>query len=402
VRSSYLHFLTEHDTGRHHVRQFVAGARSLGHEVDLHAMNIAPAGDGSLPGGGILRGTVRRALRRLLARVLHEPKELLWNVAYIRKGTRLLRSKAPDVLLVRDPLLNVSCVPIARRLGLPLALEVNAPPAERDLYFKEHLHLPFVARWTEAYKLRQADAITAVSTSLKSHLVSEYSIPAEKITVAPNGADLSLFHPSVRPEQEVLPEGSGPVVGFVGSFRKWHGTELLARTIREVGGARPQARFLLVGDGPEADTLRRATDGLGGRVAFTGSVPHQRVPGLVAALDVGVMPDSNFYGSPLKVIEWMAAGRAIVAPDLPPLRDVIEPGREGLLFPPRDAAALAAAVLQLVDDAPLRLRLGNAAADRARSSLSWQDNARRILSACDAAVRSHRSAGRRVGRQRVA
>jgi glycosyltransferase involved in cell wall biosynthesis len=401
VRIAYLHFLTEGDTGRHHVRQFVAGARALGHQVDVHAMNLAPAGDGSLPAGGLLRGSARRIARRLLARYLHEPKELIWNVRYISRGTRLLRSQAPDVLLVRDPLLNVSCVPIARQLGLPLALEVNAPAAERDLYFSEHLHLPFVARWTEAYKLRHADAVTVVSTSLKDHLVVEYGIPGEKITIAPNGADLELFHPAVQPANDVAPRGSGPVVGFVGSFRKWHGTDLLAGMIREVGAARPHVRFLLVGDGPEADALRAATDGLRERVVFTGRVPHERVPALVAALDIGVMPHSNFYGSPLKVIEWMAAGRAIVAPDLPPLRDVIVNGTEGLLFPPRDGVALTRSVLRLVDDPPLRSRLGAAAANRARSSLSWQHNARLILSACEDARRRRDPEGRARGARGV-
>jgi glycosyltransferase involved in cell wall biosynthesis len=390
VHIGYLHFLTEGDTGQHHVRQFVAGARSLGHEVDVYAMNLAPAGDGSLPERGLMGGFVRPVLRKLLARYLHEPKELLWNFTYITKGTRLLRKNTPDALLVRDPLLNFSCVPIARRLGLPLVLEVNAPAAERDLYFDEHVHLPFVARWTEAHKLRNADAITVVSSSLKEHLVAEYSTPAEKITVAPNGADLELFNPAVKPETNALPLGSGPVVGFVGSFRKWHGTELLAQMICEVGTARPQVRFLLVGDGPEARVLRQTTAALAERIVFTGSVPHERVPGLVAALDIGVMPDSNFYGSPMKVVEWMAAGRAIVAPDLPPLRDVIFDGTEGLLFTPRSAAALSTAVLSLVDDEQARRRLGATAALRARSSLSWKDNARRILLACEVAAHRRR------------
>ena len=113
-------------------------------------------------------------------------------------------------------------------------------------------------------------------------------------------------------------------------------------------------------------------------------------PGLVASLDVGVMPESNFYGSPLKVIEWMAAAKAVVAPSYAPLTDVIDHGVHGLLFAPGDLSSLVASVIQLIDEPHLRHSLGRAAAARVRAELTWTDNARRVLSACEAARQRHR------------
>ena len=385
MRIAYLHYLVEGDTGRHHVRQFAEGARRLGHEIEVCPMNLAAA-DG--PAGGAARASRGRALlKRRLGRFLHEPKEILWNPLYVRAETALLRRLHPDVLLVRDHALTASPVVTARRLSLPLVFEVNAPSEEGRLFLDEYLHLPYVSRWIEAWKLRRADGVAVVSSTLKRMLVEAYGLSEDRVVVAPNGADVERFRPDRPPDPILGPGGGGAVVGFVGSFRRWHGTDLLARTIVEVGALRPGVRFLLVGDGPEAASVRDAVRPLGDRVVMTGRVEHARIPALTAAFDIGILPETLFYGSPLKVVEWMAAGRAVVAPGYPALSDLVEDGVHALLFPPGDASALARAVLRLVDDAALRSRLGEAAAARARAHLTWTDNARRVVGACEAALR---------------
>jgi glycosyltransferase involved in cell wall biosynthesis len=389
MRLAYLHYLVEGDTGRHHVRQFAEGARRLGHEIEVCPMNLAPDdGPGSSAAGAGLASRGRAVLKRHLGRYLHEPKEILWNPLYVRAETALLRRLRPDVLLVRDHTLTASPVITARRLGLPLVFEVNAPTEEGSLFLDEYLHLPFVSRWIDAWKLRRADGVAVVSSTLKRMLVESVGLAEDRVVVAPNGADVDRFRPDLPPDPILARAGDGsPVLGFVGSFRRWHGTELLARTILEVGRARPHVRALLVGDGPEAGAIREAVRPLGNRVVMTGRVEHARIPALTAAFDIGLLPETLFYGSPLKVVEWMAAGRAVVAPGYPALSDLVEDGVHALLFPPGDAAALAGAVLRLVDDAALRNRLGQAAAARARAHLTWTDNARRVLGACEAALR---------------
>ncbi|MBV8201930.1 MAG: glycosyltransferase [Acidobacteria bacterium] len=491
MRIAYLHYLYGDDTALHHVRQFAAAAAALGHQIEVHAINLAPpppapslapsrsrawapapgavAADGAEEGAATagrrepapsVTHRLRWATRQRLGRYLHEPKELMWNALYVHHELALLGAgPRPDVLLVRDHALTASTAIVASRLGLPLVYEINAPAVELALYFDEHLHLPLVAGWLEGFKLRRADAVTTVSTALREHLVARHRLrgwAADKIVVVPNGADVAAFRPDNQPsalarrllgrcvgqssgakwaenpgngrgaaelgcEAETVGaavvgrahemgsgergrgaaalapagergNGAGPgngageaVVGFVGSFQKFHGVDLLADMALRVAALRPRVRFLLVGDGPGAAAAWQRLAPLGERLATTGAVPHAAVPGLVAAFDIGVLPETSFYACPLKVIEWMAAGKAVVAPRYGPLCEVLADGEEGLLFPPRDLGALVAAVLRLVDRPALRRRLGEAAAARAGASLAWTDNARRVVSVLEQA-----------------
>jgi glycosyltransferase involved in cell wall biosynthesis len=418
MRIAYLHYLYGEDTALHHVRQLAAAAGALGHQVDVAALNLAPPPAAGPPGAAGTRGArarlaaLRRTARRRLGRYLHEPKELLWNARYaVHELKRLAAAPRPDVLLVRDHPLTASTVAVAARLGLPLVYEINAPAAELALYSGEHLHVPLAAAWLEKLKLRRADAAITVSTALREHLVARHRLrgrAADRIAVVPNGADLAAFQPLTEPSplaRRLLGiEGEGeagqgdgarsPVVGFAGSFQAFHGVELLAEMVLLVARLRPRVRFLLVGDGPGAAIVRRRLRPLGERVVMTGAVAHAEVPGLVAAFDVGVLPETSFYACPLKVIEWMAAGRAVVAPRYGPLEEVLADGEEGLLFAPRDLGALAGAVLRLVDRPALRRRLGAAAAARARSSLSWTDTARRVVAVLEQARGGAPAAGR--------
>lgn len=380
MRIAYLHYLCAGDTALNHVRQFADAARSLGADIAVHPMNLAPGGD---DGAGHLTApsALRQVLKARFGRVLHEPKELIWNALYVRKELRLLARERPDVLLVRDHLFNASCVAVARRLRLPLVLEMNAPAEESRLYLDQYMHVPHLPEWLEGWKVRAADAVTVVSSSLKDHLVRKHDVAPDHISVVLNGANLDRFRPDAAADPSFPPNWQrDTAIGFIGSFQKWHGTELLGDLVRALHAARPDVRFLFVGDGPEAARLRRSLPA--DRVMFLGPVPHERVPGLVASFAIGVLPEADFYRCPLKLIEWMAAGKAIVAPRYAPIRDLISDGVEGLLFAPRDGQAMVRSVVQLLDDPALMRRLGAAAARRAHSSLSWADNARRVLAAC--------------------
>lgn len=393
---AYLHYLYGRDTALHHVRQFAESARALGHRVDVHAMNLAPpppetAGDDGKGGRGSpaarpsLKLRLRAALKKRFGRWLHDPKEFLWNWPYYRKELALLRQDVPDVLLVRSQGLAISCVPVARRLGIPLVLEINAPTAEVTRYLDQYVHLARLRHWTGAYKLKRAQGLVVVSTALKDYYVERHGLPPETVTVAPNGADLEIFHPEVEPDGEFPRDPERPRIGYIGSFQKWHALDLMGRMVERVGRERPSSRFLMVGAGAGVEDIRANTTLGDDRLAFTGRVDHARVPGLVASLDIGVLAEAADYQCPLKVIEWMAAGIAIVAPAYGPLEELLVDGEEGLLFEPGSLDALVTAVESLVDDPEKRRALGAAAAKRAHSSLSWKDNARHVVGACQRA-----------------
>lgn len=392
MRVAYLHYLSGGDGALTHVREFSRAARTLGTDLTVHAVcggGAVAAGDEAAPPGG--------RWPRWLARRLHEPKALAMNLRHLRTEARVVRDARPDVLLVRASLLVWSFVVTARRARIPLVVEVNAPVLESRVYKSQYAHLPVLPAAIERWTLGAADGVVAVSTSLALHLVERCGVRPDAVTVVANGADVERFRPDVLPAD--LPWGAagaaGPTVGFIGSFQEFHGVERLARMMLRVAALRPATRFLLVGDGDGAETVLRLVRPLGARVHFTGRVPHEQVPGLVTAFDVGVLPDTAFYCSPLKVVEWMAAGRAVVAPDHPSLRDVIADGRDGVLVPPRDEERLVEAVIALVDDPRRRAALGAAARRRAVDELTWRENARRVLTVCSTAV------ARRAGGQPI-
>lgn len=393
MRIAYLHYLFSRQDGtRDRTRQFLDAIRGLGHEVEMRGLNLAPvetaSADGTPPP---LWLRLRGALKRRLGRYLHDPKDILWNPRYLRRELAVLSELEPDVVMVRPMSLLVSMISSTRRLGLPLVLEIHAPSAERRQQ-AHYVHLPWIDTWAERYRLRHADAITTVSSSLRDHLVERYGLPVDKFQVVHNGADPARFHPQSAKDPEMSQAlAGGPVIGFTGSFQAWHGAALLARMVRKVARERPEARFLFVGDGPGAGELRAATGELGERAIFTGWLAHERMPGLVATLDIGILPESDFYRCPLKLLEWMAAGLAVVVPRYAPLLELVEEDVEGLFFDPGDEDGLIRAVLRLLDDPELRQRLGRAAAERVATSLTWPDSARSAVAACELAIARRRA-----------
>jgi glycosyltransferase involved in cell wall biosynthesis len=194
----------------------------------------------------------------------------------------------------------------------------------------------------------------------------------------------------VEPDEEIAHRFPGvPVVGFVGSFQAFHGPEALGRMALLLCEKRSRVGFAFVGAGDGIEVVRRITAPIADRVLFTGRVPHERIPGVVRAMDIGVLPDTAYYCCPLKLLEWMAAGIAVVAPAHEAIREIIEPGVHGELFTPGDTEALVKIVDQLLDDPERRRAIADRAAAHARRSLTWRHNAARVIDVCRTAMGRH-------------
>jgi glycosyltransferase involved in cell wall biosynthesis len=171
------------------------------------------------------------------------------------------------------------------------------------------------------------------------------------------------------------------VVGFVGSLKPWHGIEILADAFLRLASDQ-RFHLLVVGDGPSANVLEKLERELPERVTRTGAVMHEDVVQYMHAMDVAVAPYpplSKFYFSPLKILEYMAAGRAVVASDIGQLRYLIRDGETGILLPPGDSNALADVLQSLIESRDRCLQLGLAAATEAREHHTWSKRAAEIL-----------------------
>lgn len=296
-----------------------------------------------------------------------------------RGGDRLgslCREVRAEVVLERYSLSSGPARVAADVLGVPQVLEINAPLVDEAARYRG---LTEVERWRgwEGAVFGGADRLIAVSTGVKAH-IEHLDVAASRVTVIHNGVDVDRFHDAdgsaVRARHNL---GDATVVGFSGSLKPWHGVDALLEAFAKLPSA---TRLLIAGDGPEGLALRRLADvlGIADRTVFSGAVPHDRMPEYLAAMDVGVAPyeaQSDFYFSPLKVVEYLAAGLALVTTEQGDLGEMV--GDAGLLVPPGDTPLLAAALGELCGDPARRRSLGEAAS--ARSLLyDWDTVAGRV------------------------
>jgi glycosyltransferase involved in cell wall biosynthesis len=318
---------------------------------------------------------------------LRELEDLAYNIAFVIAGLRSARGFRPDVLYQRHTAFNCSGAVLSRVLGLPLVLEFNSSELWKGRYWGG-LRLVRTAKLVERINLRAADRVVVVSEVLRGDLLS-MGVADERIVVNPNAVDPHRFRPDVAGElvRQRLRFESAVVIGFSGTFGVWHGVPTLARVLAVVLASRPDARWLLIGDGPLRPLVDQAIDehGLAERVHQTGLVPHAEMPSYLAACDILVSPHARqadggeFFGSPTKLFEYMAAGRPIVASAVGQIADVLVHNQSALLVPPDDPTALCRAVVRMIDDTCLRARLGRAAREAAEQRHTWRQNADRVL-----------------------
>ena len=319
----------------------------------------------------------------------------------VRRGVRRDTSFLYQRYVVND----LSGVRLARDLGVPLVLEFNGSEVWVARHWSRPLALEKLAASIEAACLRSADLVVTVSRALGDEALRQ-GVAERRLLVYPNGVDPREFDPGrfrgedVRRIRTALGVSHDAVlVTHVGTFAAWHGTEVLARAILALPdtiGGRP-VHFLFVGDGLRAAATRALLQPeiARGRVTMAGSRPQSETPGILAASDVLVSPQTRnedgtpFFGSPTKLFEYMAMGKIVVASDLDQLGEVLRgwvpdsrpsAGASGLLAPPGDPAALAAvlgeaAALSMNPDCELGIR----ARRQVVNAFTWKHHVGAIL-----------------------
>jgi glycosyltransferase involved in cell wall biosynthesis len=278
-----------------------------------------------------------------------------------RPLVRLLRSGRVDVLHAHKFGSNLWAALLKPRSRLPVLL------AHEHSWSYEGTMRRFVDRDLIA---RRADAVIAVSPTDRLRMIELERLPHEKVVFVPNGIpDRPLGDPEyVRRELGLTPSDS--IVGTVCGLRPEKELETALRALGRLAPHRPGLRFLVVGDGLERPRLERLAEELGVSTTFLGHRANDEVPDLLAAMDVLVL-SSRFEGMPLAVLEWMAAGKAIVASRVGGIPTMVEDGKEALLVPPRDHVSFADAIGRLLDDPAERQRLGEAAQRRQRAEFRF-------------------------------
>jgi glycosyltransferase involved in cell wall biosynthesis len=389
----------KHRGGAIHVRALVRALADLGHEVLLVCNSTAPDQQVAAavhaavrpsplaPWNHTLAGGMQAANHLAGRTGRHQPDlvRALHNLTFSRAAEAAARELGPDVIYERASLWGVAGLWLARRRSIPLVLEVNAPLADEQQRYRG-LTFPWLARSLERTVWRGADLVVAVSEALRGHLQAA-GVAASRVRVLPNAADTGLFYPEVDGEQvrRCLNLAGRFVVGFAGTFKAWHGVELLLEAFGDLHALDSSMHLLLVGDGPLRPALEQHVRGarLEQAVTFTGPVAHDDMPAYLAAMDVAVAPYpalENFYFSPLKLFEYMAMGKPVVVSRVGHVAPVVIEGETALQFDPGDRAGLVECIQQLRRDATLCRELGRKASSLIQSNSTWRHNAARVVS----------------------
>lgn len=364
-----------------HTVGVIQGLLEAGHSVETIAVDQVPGLDPSRvpqtiiePGGAV--------------RVHDEAAMVAYHHRFIDRAEKVLRRQRPDILYQRHAVFNATGAILSHRLGIPLIIEANHTEVGAKAMWSR-LQFRKLGELMERTAFDAADAIVAVSVIGAEALVG-VGAEAGKILVNPNGVDPEVFRPdidgsSVRKRLGLRP--SEIVCGFLGTFTRWHGVLFLAEQVAPLVARHPDIRFLFMGDGDlrsaVEDHLRRA--GVSGQAVFTGLIAHGAVPEHLAACDVLVSPHlpfadgTPFFGSPTKLFEYLAMGKAVVASSLGQIGDVIEDQKSGMLYAPGDVAGFQTAMERVISDSEYRRQLGQEARRRVENQYTWKRNAERAV-----------------------
>jgi len=328
--------------------------------------------------------------------------EPLYNFYAKEKFKKKISRFQPDFIYHRYTGYTFFVAKIAKELNIPLILEFNSFDTWTMKYWaksknsfigslKKHVSYNIVKR-IESYNLRNASLIVTVSQPLKMDLL-KMGIPEKRILVNPNGVDPEKFNPEIEKSkkcrdlrQKLGIDDNKIVVGFSGTFGPWHGIPQLTEAVDKIlkNQLVSTVFFLLIGDGglkPKAESkIGHYKD-----VTFVGEVSYSDVQYYLAICDILMSPHNpqidgrEFFGSPTKLFEYMAMGKAIVASRLGQIGEILKDGETAILVEPGNIDRLVDGILKLVKDSHLREKLGGKAREEVVENYTWQKNIERLI-----------------------
>lgn len=359
-----------------HIKGFISGAKELGFETIY-------VGDYPL-----INHPISIVIKpNPLLDFFDEIQMIDYHFRLIKKLKKCLKGIQIGVIYQRHSIFNASGVIISKILKVPLVLEVN----NSEVWAKKNwsrLVFESLATKIEKFAFEKADVIGVVSEVTKEQIV-KIGADEKKIVINPNGVDPLKFSPDVKGDTIRVKYNLNDffIVGFIGTFTRWHGVETLFDAAVEVLKKNNQIKFLLIGDGNLKSNLELKAQqlGLSDKIIFTGIIPHEKAPEYLAACDVLVSPHlgfesgERFFGSPTKLFEYMAMGKPIIASDLEQIGEIIIHEFNGLKFTPGNSQELADLILRIFNDRELGLKLGKNARENVIRNFTWKNNAKRVL-----------------------
>ena len=363
-----------------HIAGISMGLRKLGHTVHFvsptgvdptHAIDVESPPKSS--------SKLLNFLADKMPQLTFELLELSYNLVALQKLNSAIVQLRPDAIYERYAFFSFAGVHMAKRAQIPIIIEVNEVSGLKRI--RGQCMTPLAKR-IENHIFSKADIILTVSDFLRDRVVERGGDPT-KTFVIPNAVEREKFLNVVEDsslKQKYGIEGK-TVLGFVGLFSYWHRFDLLLEAFAMARRQFHDLVLLLVGDGPERGTIEKKAEKFGVKnfLIITGMVSHKNIPKYINLFDVAIIPHTNEFRSPIKLFEYMAIGKVVVAPDVEPIRRIVEDMSTGLLFRCGDMVSLQEVLLKALQSFQLRKRIGRQARELILERYTWENHARRIV-----------------------
>ena len=363
-----------------HQRETIEALRELGHDViNVNMGDIGMRGEDSAYTSGNKKGGIKEVIKALVPKFfwisLKDFKLLLHDKRAGDVLEKAVLEHKPDFIYERNEILQDSGLKVAKKHSIKYFLEVNAPFPEEMVKLEGRSFFHWFSPSMEKRKYQYASKIFVVSTALRTYLKNKFGTDTSKILLAPNRITPSKFY-RLEGRNEVK------TFGFVGSILPHHKVELLIRAFSKLKRQNSELTLRIIGDGAQREELEELTSKLDilDSVIFVGKVPNDKVIEELNLMDVCVMPGTNWYGSPVKVFEYGAACKAIIAPNQIPLLDVMTSGKDGLLSEENEEA-LYEAMLYMVEHPEESRAMAETFHQKVLNQYTWLHAAKEIVSA---------------------
>lgn len=368
----YHHRIASKDGQYVHIEEIIKSLKSLGHEIILVAPRMGEDQDFGGDGGLVSK------LKESLPKAIYEVIEFCYSFwAFLKLSVAIIKHK-PAFIYERYNLLNPSGIWAKKLFNLPLLLEINAPLLEERSKY-DGMSLKRLARWSQDYTWKNADIVLPVTDVLADY-PRAVGVTESKIKVIANGINTAAFIDTKHSSPLSVDTEDKTVIGFIGFCREWHGLDKIVDLLAVEGNEK--LFFLLIGDGPVIKSLKRQASDLNvsDRMFVTGLVERVDMPKWLVPIDIALQPAVVDYASPLKMLEYMATGKAIIAPQQPNIEELLAHNVNAWLFDPDSNDAFMLGLNALVKDDELRVRLSAAAKQSVLDrELTWDGNARQII-----------------------
>ncbi len=368
-----------------HMREIIAALKKNGHDVQT----LIVGGETLSESSGETSNGCKKILKKIIPGIIWETlvdyKLIRLDKAVSNRLLDSINKFNPDIIYERGYYLMPSGALIAKKKNIMHILEINGPYVEERIELKGKSLLTDRAAKMEKLQIENTNLLVVVSSPLKSYFTKKYSIDPAKVLVTPNAVNFDDININETRKKELKNKfnlNSKTVIGFVGSIFPYHGVDLLieAFEILKQKGEIRNLVLLVIGDGETLKDLKLLTinKGLTDNIIFTGKVSHNEVYDYIQLFDIAIMAKTNWYCSPIKIFEYGALKKPIIAPDTQSVKDVMTNNEDGLLVKP-NATEIANAINDYANNADKRIKHGISFYNKIKEKHIWQAVAKQII-----------------------